>query len=119
VHLSLPVRVVAYLLLLQIAFPPGSKLTRADLSPRSKMLSESQIVQTQDPRKSCSEVYPIPQGSELWKSCQDVGRSACGGPDQCLCGQNERLVTFKCDEGTLNKCVQDSACKANANNSEY
>ena len=37
-------------------------------------------------------------------NCDEIGASACGGPDQCAYGKNERLVSFKCDEGTFNGC---------------
>jgi hypothetical protein len=56
-------------------------------------------------RKTCNAYY---RGHEEAVSqahnCTEIGASACGGPDQCSCEQNERLVSWKCDEGTFNAC---------------
>ncbi len=57
------------------------------------------------PRQTCDKYY---RGHEdalaQAHNCHEIGASACGGPDQCACGKNERLVSFKCDEGTFNGC---------------
>jgi hypothetical protein len=58
-------------------------------------------------RKSCSEYYPA---SGSMTNCTDIGRSGCGGPDQCSCASSERLVTYRCSEGTFNLCQNVGGC---------
>ena len=56
-------------------------------------------------RKACREIYPGDEDAlSQAHNCSEVGASACGGPDQCSCDKNERLVSWKCDEGTFNAC---------------
>jgi hypothetical protein len=56
-------------------------------------------------RKDCSDYYPLPDDYPNWKNCNRAGSSSqCGGPEQCACLKSQRLVTFKCDQGTYQQC---------------
>jgi len=59
-------------------------------------------------KQACSAVYPVPGDKEDYTGCSIIGRSACGGPDQCSCDSTERLVSVKCDQGTYNECQAES-----------
>jgi hypothetical protein len=52
----------------------------------------------------CRDLYPPPGDRGEYTGCSIIGRSACGGPDQCACASTERLVSVKCDQGTYNEC---------------
>lgn len=56
-------------------------------------------------RKTCRAYYPG-AGDALTRAhnCNEIGSSGCGGPDQCSCATDQRLVSWKCDEGTFNVC---------------
>lgn len=58
-------------------------------------------------RKSCSDYYPA---SGNFTECTEIGRSGCGGPEQCYCGPKERLVSYRCKEGYLNTCRDVGGC---------
>ena len=67
-------------------------------------------------RKDCSDYYPLPDDYPNWKNCNQVGSpSQCGGPDQCACLKSQRLVTFKCDQGTYQQCYGErgNGCRGN------
>jgi hypothetical protein len=55
-------------------------------------------------RRDCDQYYPLPDNYQNWSNCKNIGQSACGGPEQCACDESQRLVTFKCDQGTYNQC---------------
>jgi len=61
-----------------------------------------------DDRKSCKEYYPEPANAVNWKSCVPGYRSACGGPPQCYCDSSERLIDYKCSEGTYSICQAEN-----------
>jgi hypothetical protein len=61
-------------------------------------------------KKSCTEVYPLPDGYDKWNDCTTKGQSACGGPQQCACNSSQVLVTYTCQEGTYNICKADASC---------
>lgn len=58
-------------------------------------------------RKTCNAYYEgHSKALAEAHNCTDTGQSsACGGPDQCSCPSDQRLVGFKCDEGTFNVCT--------------
>jgi len=60
--------------------------------------------------KACSEVYPAPQNAQQWTKCQRKDVTECGGPPECLCNVDERLLTYTCAEGTYRKCEPDNSC---------
>jgi hypothetical protein len=66
-------------------------------------------------KKDCDEYYPLPSDYPNWTNCKKVGGSACGGPQQCACDESQRLVTFKCDQGTYQQCYGEKGdgCKGN------
>jgi hypothetical protein len=55
-------------------------------------------------RRECDEVFPLPEDYPNWTNCRNIGQSACGGPAECQCLPEQRLVTFKCDQGTYQQC---------------
>jgi len=55
-------------------------------------------------RKSCEEYYPEPEDAVNWTDCKVTYRSPCGGPDQCYCDSGERLLDYKCAQGTYSIC---------------
>lgn len=55
-------------------------------------------------RKSCEDYYPEPEDAVNWTQCSVNYRSPCGGPDQCYCDSGERLLTYKCAQGTYSIC---------------
>jgi hypothetical protein len=60
-------------------------------------------------RPHCNDKYP---GEHRPASCQTrIGSTACGGPDECSCGSNERLVTFHCGNAYYHLCEKDVFCK--------
>ena len=59
-------------------------------------------------RKSCAEYYPVPN-TLAWTNCRMIGNSACGGPPQCSCKADERLIGYKCDQGYYNECEYEHA----------
>jgi hypothetical protein len=73
------------------------------------MAQDRQLYATQGPsaRKTCKEYYKDDEDSfAKAHNCNDTGQSsACGGPDQCSCPSNQRLVQYKCTEGTFNVCA--------------
>ncbi len=56
----------------------------------------------------CDQFYPLPNGYENWSNCKQAGGTACGGPDQCACDSTQRLITFKCDQGTYHQCYGET-----------
>lgn len=58
-------------------------------------------------KKSCSEVFPVPGEQKHWSQCEEIEASECGGPPQCACKLDARLVRFQCKEGTYAACVED------------
>jgi hypothetical protein len=58
-------------------------------------------------KKSCSEVFPIPEAQKHWSQCEEIEASECGGPPQCACKLDARLVRFQCKEGSYAACVED------------
>jgi hypothetical protein len=59
-----------------------------------------------DDRPACKDKYPLPDGWEDWpsSSCTVGYRSACGGPPQCSCEPNQRLLDYHCPQGTYSLC---------------
>jgi hypothetical protein len=57
-----------------------------------------------DQRRACDKVYPLPDGYENWSDCERGEFTECGGPQQCACIPEQRLVTFRCKQGTYNQC---------------
>ena len=56
-------------------------------------------------RKACSAYYSGQEDAlSQAHNCTEIGASACGGPEQCSCADNERLVSFTCKEGTFSGC---------------
>lgn len=55
-------------------------------------------------RPACGQYYPVPNDALFWTHCSIAGNSACGGPPQCACQADERLITFKCDQGYYHSC---------------
>src|ERR1700728_2630118 len=92
-----------------LLLPTASAPSRAQGRESTSSLPSDLFFST-DPRDHCSKYYPVPDGSDSWTTCEDKGRSGCGGPEQCICGANERLVTYQCVEGTFHKCVEDPGC---------
>lgn len=69
-----------------------------------------------EPQKpDCDEYYPLPADYPNWAHCRNVGQTGCGGPAQCACDESQRLVTFKCDQGTYQQCFGEkgNGCKGN------
>jgi hypothetical protein len=62
------------------------------------------------PPKTCSEVFPAPQNVQKWTKCREKDVTECGGPSECACNVDERLVTYTCAEGTYRTCEEDSSC---------
>jgi hypothetical protein len=58
-------------------------------------------------KKSCSEVFPIPEAQKHWNQCEESEASECGGPPECACKNDARLVRFQCKEGSYAACVED------------
>jgi len=61
--------------------------------------------------KLCSQVYPVPQHAQKWTKCQEKDVSECGGPSDCACNVDERLLTYTCAEGTYRSCEEDNSCR--------
>ena len=62
-------------------------------------------------RKTCSQVYPIPEAAKHWTNCQSGQFSQCGGPDDCTCNDaDDRLVWYECKEGSYARCEDDHTC---------
>jgi len=55
-------------------------------------------------KPDCDQYYPLPSDYPNWTNCKNIGQSGCGGPQQCACDESQRLVTFKCDQGTYHQC---------------
>jgi hypothetical protein len=58
-------------------------------------------------RPPCSQVYPPESSLKEWFDsgpCREAGASACGGPNQCSCQPNERLVFYQCVTRNWNYC---------------
>jgi hypothetical protein len=66
-------------------------------------------------REDCSDYYPLPDNYPNWNNCVQVGSSVCGGPSQCACLRSQKLVTFKCAQGTYQQCYGErgNGCKGN------
>jgi hypothetical protein len=63
-------------------------------------------------RKTCSEVYPVPEAAKHWTSCQSAEYSACGGPEECACTESDdRLIWYHCKEGSYPICEDDNTCE--------
>jgi hypothetical protein len=65
-------------------------------------------------KKSCADVFPIPEARKHWSECEEIEYSECGGPpSQCACQKNdERLVRIQCKEGSYSICKEDDdGCK--------
>lgn len=63
-------------------------------------------------KKSCSEVYPVPEASKHWSGCKQGQHSECGGPDDCACqDEDDRLIWYDCKEGSYALCEDDNTCK--------
>jgi|SRR5580704_16309300 hypothetical protein len=63
-------------------------------------------------KKSCSEVYPVPEASKHWTGCKQGQYSQCGGPDDCACQDgDDRLIWYDCKEGSYALCEDDNTCK--------
>jgi hypothetical protein len=96
-------------MLLPFALLLGSSSNKpGDTANYNDFLQESPLYPTQGSteRKACSVYY---KGHEEAlanaHNCKDTGQSsACGGPDQCSCASNQRLVQYSCNEGTFNVC---------------
>ncbi len=58
-------------------------------------------------KKSCSEVFPLPGVQKPTSQCEEVESSDCGGPPDCACEIDERLVRIQCKEGSYALCVED------------
>lgn len=65
-------------------------------------------IPTDNDRPTCAEKYP--NHDPNWH-CHESGVSACGGPDQCSCDDDERLVSYVCDEGFQAQCEVDEYCQ--------
>lgn len=62
-------------------------------------------------RKTCSEVYPMPEAAKHWTDCKSGQFSQCGGPDDCTCNDaDDRLVWYECKEGSYARCEDDHTC---------
>jgi hypothetical protein len=61
-------------------------------------------------KKVCSEVYPVPEAAKHWSQCEGGEYSECGGPDQCACKVDERLIWYHCKEGSYAVCEDDNTC---------
>lgn len=60
--------------------------------------------------KTCTEVFPLPKNMQKWTNCQQKDVSECGGPQECVCNVDERLLTYICSEGTYRACEEDDSC---------
>jgi len=60
--------------------------------------------------RTCSEVFPAPEHSQTWTKCKVKDVTECGGPPECVCNTDERLLIYTCAEGTYRKCEVDSSC---------
>lgn len=65
-----------------------------------------------DQRRHCYYTYGTQPGfPSHGQGCSREGASPCGGPEQCSCGSNERLVTFKCGGQYFHMCwKEDVGC---------
>jgi hypothetical protein len=62
-------------------------------------------------KRSCSQVYPIPEATQHWTDCKAGQFSQCGGPEDCACDDpKERLVWHDCKEGSYARCEDDDTC---------
>jgi len=62
-------------------------------------------------RKSCSDVYPMPEAAKHWTDCKSGQFSQCGGPNDCTCNDpDDRLVWYECKEGSYARCEDDHTC---------
>ena len=61
--------------------------------------------------KTCAVVFPSPGNVPKWTKCQFKDVSPCGGPPECTCNVDERLVIRTCSEGTYRSCEEDSSCR--------
>lgn len=63
-------------------------------------------------KKSCSEVYPVPEAAKHWTECKSGQYSECGGPNDCACkDSDDRLTWYQCKEGSFAICEDDNTCK--------
>jgi hypothetical protein len=69
-------------------------------------------VQAKAGKKSCSEVYPMPEAAKHWTDCKEGNFSRCGGPPECSCSDaDDKLVWYHCKEGDYARCQDDELCK--------
>ena len=61
-------------------------------------------------KKSCSEVFPLPEAAKHWTQCEEGEYSGCGGPPQCACKSDERLFSIQCKEGSYFICKDNDTC---------
>lgn len=61
--------------------------------------------------KTCAVVFPAPANVQKWTKCQFKDVTPCGGPPECVCNVDERLVIRTCAEGTYRSCEEDSSCR--------
>ena len=63
-------------------------------------------------KKSCSEVYPVPDSAKHWTECKSGQFSECGGPNDCACKDpDDRLTWYDCKEGSFAVCQDDNTCR--------
>jgi hypothetical protein len=63
-------------------------------------------------KKACSEAYPMPEAAKRWTECHSGEYSRCGGPDDCVCSDDDdRLIWYHCNEGSFAVCEDDNTCK--------
>jgi hypothetical protein len=65
-------------------------------------------------KKSCAEVYPVPEAAKNWTQCKTGQFSQCGGPEECTCpDKDDRLIFHDCKEGSYAICEDDHTCLDN------
>ena len=63
-------------------------------------------------KKSCADLYPIPEAAKGWTDCQAGQFSQCGGPEECTCNDpRDRLVWHECKQGSYARCEDDNTCE--------
>lgn len=110
--------VSAVILCTVVGLPAGEQSSVTRESTQSQFASQDLLADhiaspfQMPARKHCFYTYGTqPDFPKNAQGCSRAGASGCGGPDQCFCGANERLVTFKCGAKYFHMCwSQDVGC---------
>jgi hypothetical protein len=89
---------------------PAPSLDNAD--PGSVRWNIQSGLPSTQKKKACSEAYPVPEAAKRWTECNSGEYSRCGGPDDCVCSDDDdRLIWYHCKEGSFAICEDDNTCK--------